>query len=75
MAYVVTEDEVFPLLQETLHTLNNLRYYTKQWSEHYGNTKAPKVYWEEKADKLLERLGLQHTANAKSCKVDFKKSE
>lgn len=57
---IKTTDQQMPAqLQEALHILHNLRFFTKYWNETGGGqARDYKKRWEEKADKLLNSYGL-----------------
>lgn len=55
-----TDEELQQLHAEAIHILNNLRFHTKYWHKHYGQpAKINREYWEQKADELLNGLGLE----------------
>lgn len=71
MAYKVHGDEeLLSLCREAIHILNNLRYTTEEWEEHFGAARRDrKNYWEDKADALLERVDVKYSRKAKTVDV------
>lgn len=51
---VVCENAEVSLL-ELANIVLNLRYYTKEWELHYGETKLQKKNYEKKADQWLSK--------------------
>lgn len=68
---IETTDQQLPAqLQEALHILHNLRFFTKYWNENGGGqARQYKKRWEEKADKLLNSHGLTTHENIRSITV------
>lgn len=61
-------------LEEALHILHNLRFFTKYWNEvGGGQAREYKKRWEEKADKLLTSHGL--TLHEKTRSITVIKSQ
>ncbi len=52
-------EEMADKLAELAKVLHNLRYWTKYWKQVYGSrARAQKEIWEQRADQLLDELGL-----------------
>jgi len=57
-------------LEQALHILHNLRFFTKYWNENGGGqARQYKKYWEEKADNLLNTHGLTLHQNTRSITI------
>lgn len=65
------EEELLSLCRESVHILNNLRYTTEEWNEHFGHARRErKNYWEKRADDFLEKIDARCSRKAKT--VDIK---
>ncbi len=67
---IKTEQEMISKFEQMAHTLHNLRFWTKYWERHYGyEAKRKKDYWQAKADKILDELGLTLHNNSQAVKL------
>lgn len=67
---IKTEEELKIKFQEVAHILHNLRFFTKYWNEHGGFEARKRMnYWQDKADAVLDSLGLILHHNIKSVTV------
>lgn len=68
---VTNEQELLKITEEAIHVLANLRKFTKLWQESYGvELKARKNYYEEQADKLIQRLQITEHRQANQIKIE-----
>lgn len=67
MAYQFkNDDEMFEATKEIAHTLANLRFWTREWKSKYGSQRRwAMLRWEEKADEVLEKYGLEYQPQIK----------
>jgi len=71
-----TEKELYDLAAESVRVLHNLRFWTKYWQEHLGShAKRKKEYWEQKADALLNELGMTEHNNTRTIKYSITNDE
>lgn len=67
---IASENEIIERMEEMAYILHNLRFFTKYWNEHGGyQARMKKKYWEEKADKCLDKNGLTTHNNINSVKI------
>lgn len=73
-----SEEELVNVFKELMHLGVNMRYWQKQWKEHYGaeNRKA-KEKWEERYDNLLEKMNATYQDPSRNgsktlVKIEFK---
>jgi len=73
-----SEEELINVFKDLMHVGVNMRYWQKQWKEHYGATnRKAKEKWEERYDKLLEKINATYqnpssNGAAKLVKIEFK---
>jgi hypothetical protein len=54
---IESEEDLIKEFKELMHISVNMRYWQKQWKEHYGaHNRVAKEKWEERYDNLLEKL-------------------
>lgn len=67
---VNTVEELEQLAAEMLHIMVNMRHAQNYWQEHYGSlAKRRKDHWQQKADDLLSRFGVEAHKNTDSIQV------
>lgn len=69
---IQSEDELLSIAAEAIHIVTNLRAATKKYNEHFGShLKNRKIYWENKADELVERLQVPEHRNLNELKIEI----
>lgn len=67
---IETEEQLTRKFEELAHALHNLRFFTKYWNEHGGYQARQRMkFWQEKADDLLDGMGLTLHRNINSITV------
>lgn len=69
---ISSEQELIDVATESVHILNNLRYWTKLWNAHHGaGLRERKQYWEERADLFLEKLQVKEHTMPNQIKIEI----
>lgn len=64
---VESDQDLVTRFQALAHVLHNLRFFTKYWNEHGGyQARQNMKYWQDKADALLNSMGLTLHENISS---------
>jgi len=67
---ITSQQQLESRFQALAHTLHNLRFFTKYWNEHGGYEARKNMNnWQEKADNLLDEMGLTLHNNIKAVKI------
>lgn len=67
---VDSEDDLKDFAAEALHILVNLRHSKNFWNIHFGSQARDRMaYWEDQADKLLAKHGINEQHRLESIKV------
>lgn len=68
---IQSEEELLKVATEALHILANLRHFTKKWNETHGyELKRRKIFYEEKADELIQRLQIEEHRTESQVKIE-----
>lgn len=57
---VAGEEELMQLFLQSVHIMNNLKYWTEQWTIKGGCMKGQMEHWEEKRDLFLKKLNVTY---------------
>jgi hypothetical protein len=73
---VTNEQELLKITEEAIHIITNLRHFTKKWNEGHGyELRQRKAYYEEQADKLIQRLQITEHRRANQIKIEVNGTE
>lgn len=67
---IISPEQALIKFKELVHIMHNLRFYEKYWHQNFGHeARARMECWQQKADKLLDELGLTAHNNINSVQI------